>query len=215
MLAGLPDERGHHGAVELVDIIATFAPPRLCKLGDRVFWVRPLTLDDLALLIAWLDDVLPGRAERKLAPRFGDEESQAALDSAPGFAVVCYAALRHHGVDYAEACGLSCAASDEEKARLFDVLFSRRRYGTFAGGGDDLSEGWWGPEVVGLAREYHQTMTPIGKLTLDQLDCLATNGADEEKVTRVSVDDVQAMYEAARAKAQADAERAADGEAAG
>lgn len=173
-----------------MDIIATFSPPRFCQMAGRAYWLRPLALEDYALLIAWLDDVLPGRADRVLAPKFGDDESQDALGSQTGRAVLAYASLRHAGVSWEEAAAISREATEEEWARLLDVMFSRRRYLKPGGGGRDLAEGWWGPSVLAMAEKYQQTMEPLGRLTLDQIDCMATEGgADENPIEHPLTED--------------------------
>lgn len=150
-------------------------------LAGRAFWLRPLAIEDYALLIAWLDDVIPGRADRVLAPKFTSEESMAALDSPIGRAVTCYAVLRHHGVTWDESVTISASASEQEWIRLYDVLFTRRRYARPGDGpGKDIAQSWCGPVVMSLAQQYHQTMLPLGKLTFDQIDCMATEGAEDE-----------------------------------
>ena len=183
-------------------------------VGARTFWVRSLSQEDHAVLIAWLHDVLPGqaeRAERGVPPRLNDPESQKALDSATGNAVLFWAALRHCGVSWDDAATLSMQASGVEKARLFTVLFHKRMTYKPTGAGEDLGEAWWGPSVAHLAKT--QPMDQIAAMTLDQVDMLVSDGLEREQPGRLTLEQVQAMWEERR-RASGDAEPATiDGEA--
>jgi hypothetical protein len=152
------------------------------------------------LVLAWLDDVIPGRAERKTAPRLGSDKARAALESPVGFSVVCYAALRHLGHDYAASCNLAAVATEEEQVRIYDVLFARRRYGPKGGGGEDLAESWWGPNVIAMADRFRTAIDAVGRLTLDQIDCYAGEGCEGENPTLLTSEQVDAMM-AAKAEA--------------
>lgn len=185
-----------------MDIVATFAPPRLCYLAGKPHWVRPMPIEGFATLIAWIDDVSPGRADRKAPPLLNAPESQAAIESTHGFVLLVWLALRDQGVGYAAAAALAMACDEHERARLYDVLFARRRYADRSGlAGEDLAASWWGPGIMAMSKRVTMLVNTIGKLTLDQLDCYTTEGAPCERPGRLTEDQVQAMWEAARAAA--------------
>lgn len=187
-----------------MDIVAVFAPPRMCQLAGRPYWVRPMTLEGFATLIAWLDDVLPGRHERTLAPPLSSPEAQAAIQSRHGLVLLAWLALKDQGVDYAGAADLVMAAGEDELGRLVDVMFARRRYmGTGHGGGDDLAASWFGPGMIAMSERVATLVGTIGRLTLDQLDCYATDGAPAERPGRLTTEQVQAMWEASMASTRA------------
>lgn len=185
-----------------MDIVATFAPERYCEVAGRPFWVRPMAVKDFAVLIAWLDDILPGRVQRTLPPLLGSPEAQAAVESTHGWVLLVWLALRGQGVDYAGAADLAMEAKEAEKIRLKDVLFARRRYMDRSGpAGEDLAAAWWGPGMIALSERMASLADSIGRLTLDQLDCYATEGARGEQPGRLTTEQVQAMWEAARTAA--------------
>ena len=62
-----------------MDLVSALGPPRLCRLAGNDLWVKPYTLEDFAVLLAWLDDVLPGKVDRKMPPKLGSEEEWTAL----------------------------------------------------------------------------------------------------------------------------------------
>lgn len=187
-----------------MDIISTFNPPRLVQLAGETFWVRGFGVEDHAAFIAWLDDVVPGQAERKTPVSLESPEAQAAMNSPMGWAVLVWIALRHLGVSYEQAESLSLQASEPEKLRFLTVIYRRR--GTLPEqitNGKDVSKSWWGPTIVGLVEHYHLSLDQIGRMTLDQIECISTDGAPYEDPDRLTVDQVQAMWEAERAKAAA------------
>lgn len=166
-----------------MNIVSAFRPPRLVEIGGESFWVKPLCLEDFALLVAWLDDVLPGRAERhadRALPKLSDQASRDALDTDYGRVVVVWTALRHLGVSYADAARRAVAATDGEMTRLFDVLMARvQRAEPPSGGGEDIAEAKWWPAVASLCERYSMTPTDVGRLSMDQLDMLCEIDPDE------------------------------------
>lgn len=191
-----------------MDLVSAFAAPRLVELAGESFWIRPYCYDDLALILAWLDDVVPGRGDRKMPPSFSSPESQAALDSTNGRMILTWAALRHHRVSYPRACTLALECGPEEWLRFSEVVFWRRRTTKISPHQDkqDLAERWIGPSLVILAEQYHMSIDDIRGMTLDQLDCFASDGAAQEDPSIPSAEfmaelDRQARENAAR-KAQ-------------
>lgn len=189
-----------------MDIVSCFNPPRLVELAGERFWVRSLTLDDHATIAAWLDDVLPGRADRTVPPELTGDEAQAALDSDAGKALLAWVGLRHLGISYEHAAHRMLTAGDLEQTRYLLVLFGRRRTDATPRIADENAVTWWGPNLAALCDRLHKTPDEIGRLTIDQVHCIATEGLPDEKPGRVSVDDVQAMWEAAMAGKVDDAE---------
>ena len=160
-----------------MDLPSTLGVPRICWLSGRVFWVRPMTMGGIATLLQWLDDILPGRAERELPPALGDEASQAAMDGPTGQAILRWLALRDQGVSFAEALALEANTEEDrvkEQARLLEVLFHRRRTWKKSGLGGDISETWCGSGMATLAQEIG--FAELRSLTLDQFEWLASGG---------------------------------------
>lgn len=195
-------------------------------LSGEVFWLRAISQEDFAILVAWLDDVLPGKESRELPPKLSDEESQKALDSPMGWSVQAWAALRHVGVTYDKACSLILGASDDEKRRFSTVFYRKRPTYKPSGQGTDIGEAWWGPQVANLS-ERGLSVGQIGAMTLDQVDMLFSGGGENEQPGRLAWDDPiilemdrQAKENAARKEqeeldammAQAQAEVAANGD---
>lgn len=180
-----------------MDIVSAFAPPRLCRLAGVEYWVDRFRLADFALLIGWLDDVLPGRPERKLPPRLGSDEAAAALDSATGKAVHVYLALRGRGVAWEDCRAIAAALDEVEWVRLRDVQYGRRRMRDDAPGGrgSDLAEIWWGPGVAALVVEKGLAYEAIGRFTLDQWEALDPErpGLPDDDPRRLTVAQVEAM----------------------
>lgn len=178
-----------------MDIVSAFNPPRMIMLAGRVFWIRALSQEDFAILVAWLDDVLPGKADRTMPPKLNDEASQKALDSAMGWSVQAWAALRHCGIGYDQATELILKASDTEKVRFSTVFFRQRPTYKPSGAGENLSEAWWGPMVARLSESRHFTVPQIAAMTLDQVDMLRGDGLEEERPNQGTVEDWQAQWE--------------------
>ena len=181
-----------------MDIVASFNPPRLIEIGDDRYWCKTATIEDLATLIAWIDDVVPGQLDRTMPIAFRSDEAQAALNSPAGTALMLWIMLRSQGVSYERAWQLGSVITPAEKSRAISVLFARRRtYKPSLGTGEDIAEAWWGPLIASL--NEHRGMTPdqVGGLTLDQVDALVDEGCKGEQTNVISIDDVQSMWEAA------------------
>lgn len=145
-----------------------------------------MTLMGMAIVMQWLDDVLPGRAERKMPPKIGDEASQQALRSFPGQVLLTWLALREHGFTYAQAAVLVPHSPEDddndqryiEHLRLLDVFFARRRTMTKGEGGQDWSETWCEGSMAQLSFEYG--LEELSSLTLDQYEWLTSRGKADE-----------------------------------
>lgn len=187
-----------------MDIVSTFNPPRLVQLAGRPYWVGALTLGDLACILAWIDDVTPGRPERKMPPEFGGEESRRALESAHGRALLVWMALRGQGVSYEVAADIACQMTEIESVRLEQVLFARRR--TIRPGipGEDIGAAWWGETVASFV-EAGVTVDVIGRWTMDQLEmcCMGRERMRDEDPRNLTLEDVVRMGEAKRATMEA------------
>ncbi len=154
----------------------TLNAPRQCWLGGQVYWVRSLSLEGFGILVAWLDDVLPGREERKTPPRYGDDASQAALRDPAGEHLLVWLALRSQSVTWEQAGALADQMTVAEKARLGTVLLGRRRtWEPSPGGGTDLGELWTDKGWASLAIELGG-LDKLGSLSLDQLEFLMARG---------------------------------------
>ncbi len=191
-----------------MDLPTTLGAPRHCYIGGNVYWVRPMTVRDMATVMQWLDDVLPGRAERKMPPKIGDEASQAALQSFPGLCMLASLALAPHGFSYAQAAELVPRSPDDdtneqkikEWIRLHDVFLSRRRTATKSEGGEDWSESWLGKGHAAFASEYG--LEELGNLTLDQYEWLCSGGEADQYAQydlQAAVDDLPARIAAIEA----------------
>ena len=147
-----------------------------------------MTVDGLAIVINWLDDVIPGRPDRKMPVKVGDKASQNALGSFPGQCLLTWLALRDHGFSYAQAAeivphpddgeGEAAGRKAIEHFRLMEVYMSRRRTRTPSEGGDDISETWYDKDLCKLAMEYG--LAELGRLTLDQYDFILSGGNADE-----------------------------------
>lgn len=190
-----------------MDIISTFNPPRLVVLNGRDFWLRGLTIEDFALIVAWLDDILPGYEERILPPRFLSDDAQAKMETPLGWCILAWAGMRHQtgmSWDHVSSLILNTFKPDyppgpSERSRLISVLFRRRKTLDLSlADSNDLGEAWWGPMVESLCTNLGFTIHEVAAMTLDQIDCLGRKGIEEERPGILSVDQVQAMWEAAR-----------------
>lgn len=117
-----------------------------------------------------------------------------------GWTVLSWVALRHCGVSYDEAAELILASSDIERARLTTVLFRKRPTYKPQGIGEDIGVAWWGPGISRLFKEYHIPVSVIGDMTMDQVDMIWSDGADRENPSHLTLEQVQAMYEANKSK---------------
>ncbi len=188
-----------------------FGSPRHCYIGDNVYWIRPMTLRDKFTAIQWLDDVIPGREDRKMPPKIGDEASQRALQSFPGLCMLASLALTPHGFSYAQAAAIVPRSPDDDEdelkwtqfLRLHEVFMARRRTMGKIEGGSDWSEAWFESNAARFAAEYG--LKELGDLTLDQYDWLCSIGKADEIAQydiQKAVDDLparRAAIEAARA----------------
>lgn len=169
-----------------MDLPTTLGAPRHCYVDGNVYWVRPMTVLAMATVMQWLDDVLPGRSERKMPPKIGDDASQAALKSFPGRVLLTWLALKDNGFSYTAAAEVVPRSpeddDDEQKAkewlRVHDIFMSRRRTRTIGEGGEDWSELWLDKNYASLVSEYG--LTEIGNLTLDQFEWLCSAGTADE-----------------------------------
>jgi hypothetical protein len=183
-----------------MDLISCFNPPRFLVVDGQDLWVRGFTIGDFALIIAWLDDVLPGHEERNLPPRFLSDEAQTALDTPLGRCVLAYAGLRHAGVTWERCQSLVLGSTPGEWSRLLGIFFRRRRNLQQTGEAEDLGEGWWGPMVERFCAELGYQPEDIAGMTLDQVDCLGRQGLENEKPGILTIEEVQKMWEEARFK---------------
>lgn len=189
-----------------MDLVSALAPPRCCRLGGVDLWVRPYGLEDFALVLAWLDDVLPGKADRKVPPRLGSPEAGAAMESATGRVLLAWAALRHQGYSQDVVATLLSNATDLEWATFLAAAFAGRRTARDTGDGRDIADQWFGPNFAVLAERYGHTLEAIGRLSLDQYALLCGEGLEEEDPKILTAEQVEAMrQEGLRLKAEREA----------
>ncbi len=145
-----------------------------------VFWIRAASFEDFAVVLAWLDDVLPGRADRKMPPALSSKEAQDALQGSVGKMLLTWLPLRHQGVSFGEAADLSAAMTDIQRVRWYDILFAHRRTKTDEpGSGKDIAETW-------CSKGMAQLVTAIGfrgalDLSMDQFEWLMREGDTEDE----------------------------------
>ena len=151
-----------------------FNAPRICYLGGRIYWCRALSIEGTATVLAWLDDVIPGRSERTSPPELGSEASQAALGSQGGKWLLTWLALREHGLSYEQAAELPIA--EIEYARLLTVLFAIRRTAQRdpMSEGRDIAETWCAAGVAELASQIG--IEAVGRLSRDQFEWMMSGG---------------------------------------
>lgn len=180
-----------------MDIVSAFNPPRVVELAGERFWVRSFTLEDLAILAAWLDDVLPGWKGRVMPPEFGSDEAAAALESAEGRRLMAWVALRHSGVSWERVGDLLSLASPEEVTWLQLVTARRRRTikARPTADGKDLFAAWWGPNLAAMAERFHLSPEAAGRLSLDQYAMLCSSGAPDEEPQAIDMNELQARWE--------------------
>jgi hypothetical protein len=185
-----------------MDLPSTVNAPRICWLGGKVYWVRALSIESMAILLSWLDDILPGKADRKMPPLLSDEASQAALISPSGQCVAVWLALRDQGVTFEQVQEMT--VSEIEYVCLMNVLYAHRRTrGEPEPGGRDISETWCSKGMAQLAMEIG--MDAVGKLSFDQFEWLMNEGDIDSQHSPQAQGYAQAMklYEAAMAREQA------------
>lgn len=178
-----------------MDLVTALNSPRLVRLAGETYWVRSFWLGDYATILAWLDDVIPGRPDRKMPPLLSSAEAGDALDSLHGRGLLTYLALRDQGVGFDRALELAGLAEEVEWARFLQVVHSRRRTRkpVLAGSGEDLAESWWGPLLCSLAEACHLTLEDAARLTLDQLEMYASKGCEDEDPRNMTPEEVEAM----------------------
>ncbi len=186
-----------------MDLCSALASPRLCQLDGETYWVRPLRLGDYALILAWLDDVLPGKTERTTPPLLGDDKSQAALSSAKGWELLVWLGLRADGTTWNEAKAIAFEATAEERFIFHGALFARRRTKQPGPGGEDLAEAWVGPMMTAMCERFGMSLESIAALTLDQVECLNSDGSEGEDPRRVSHEELARFDALAKANREA------------
>ncbi len=192
-----------------MDLVSALAPPRLCQLDGETYWVKPLSLGDYALILAWLDDVLPGKPDRTTPPLLGSEESQKALSGPKGWHLLVWLGLRGEGVSWNEAYAIALEAAWHERIAFREAIYARRRTFHPGPGGEDLGAVWAGPifagdhEHTGMCERLGMTLEEIAKLTLDQIDCLNGMGVPGEDPRRVSHEELARFDALARANREA------------
>ncbi len=185
-----------------MDLPVTLGAPRHCYIGDNVYWVRPMTVLGMATVMQWLDDVLPGRVDRKMPPKIGDEASQKALQSFSGLCMLASLALAPYGFSYAQAAAVVPHSPEDDEnelkwtqfLRLHEVFMARRRTMKKDEGGSDWSETWLDEDYARLATEYG--IEAIGNLTIDQFEWLCSGGKADQNEQY----DVQAIADKWRAE---------------
>jgi len=146
----------------------------MCQVGGKLYFIRAMTVEGLAIQLAWLDDVLPGRDERKMPPSPRSEEAQAAMASPTGRAVMVWIALREHGLTFEEVNRMPF--NDLEYLSVLRVLYDTRRTREDKpiDDGDDISRTWCGEGLAHLVRDMG--MAEVCKLSLDQFEWLMSGG---------------------------------------
>jgi hypothetical protein len=163
-----------------MDLPSTLNPGRICYLAGTVHFVRALSLDGMACILAWLDDIIPNRSDRTFPPELGSEAAQAALNSAHGQVLLTWLALRDSGLSYADCAALD--TTELERVRLLQVLFGGRRTADPAPpGGTDVSQTWTGEAFASLAREIG--IDAVGRLSRDQFEFLLSGGTADEQAS--------------------------------
>lgn len=155
-----------------MDLPSTLNAPRIVYLGGRAHFVRAISMEGMAIILAWLDDVLPGRDEREMPPRFADDASQAALKAPSGQVLLIWIALRHEGISFDQAARID--ASEVEQIRLASVLFHRRRSMQPSPTSADVGETWCGKGMASMVSQIG--MDRVAALSLDQFEWLCSDG---------------------------------------
>jgi hypothetical protein len=164
-----------------VDIVSTANAPRVAYIGARVFWIRALTFEDRAIILGWLDDIIPGRHERKMPPRVSSEEAQAALASLNGKMLLVWLGLRHQGISFGEAAELAGEMTDVEYARWMDILYANRRTRpeVVIPDGSDIADTWCSKGMALMAIAIG--MDGMLSLSLDQFEWLQREGVMDDE----------------------------------
>ena len=192
-----------------MDFPSTFNARRLVYLCGKPFWVRAFAAQAWADLLAWLDDVIPGRADRELPPELGGPEAQGWLESDDGRAIVLWLALRDdEDMAYETAAEMSRDLRPGEYNRLIGILTARRRTARpgLEGASRDLAETWCGEGLAELGTAIG--LEAMGRLSLDQIEWLQSGGKCDEHADP----DVKARLAAQRAWQEAEEARKAEAE---
>jgi hypothetical protein len=163
-----------------MDLCSTLNAPRIVYLAGKVHFVKAMSLESTSIILAWLDDILPGKADRTFPPELGSDAAQAALNSAHGQVLLTWLALRGEGLSYDQCAALD--TTELERVRLLQVLFATRRTAEPAPpGGTDVSQTWTGEGMAELAREIG--LEAVGRLSRDQLEFLLSGGTADEQAS--------------------------------
>jgi hypothetical protein len=165
-----------------MDFPSTMGAARMCYShdGSRFWMVKPLSLEGHAILLQWLDDVIPGREERKLPPSPTSPEALEALGSKTGQALMIWLALRDHGITEEKAHGISRDLSDVERYVFVRALQTRRRTAlpnepaTEAEENRDIADTWCEKGMAELVRAIG--LDQVKGLSLDQYEWLMKDG---------------------------------------
>ncbi len=159
-----------------MDLPSTVNAPRICHLDGKVYWVRALSVEAMGIILAWLDDVLPGRDDRIMPPLLSDEASQNAIKSPTGQALMIWLAIRDQGITYDNVTRMR--VTDIEYLRLLQVLYQRRRTIEVTQNTDhevrDVGATWCSEGMVKLA--YEIGLEALVKLSVDQFEWLMARG---------------------------------------
>ncbi len=155
-----------------MDLPSTFGSARICWLGGRTFWVRPLSIDGVCTLLGWLDDTIPGREERTKPPPLNGDESKTALVGRDGQTLLAWLAVRDTGLNYDDVAAIEF--SESEISRIHRVLFARRRTLKQEGSGNDIAETECGEGMAQMAIAIG--MKELASLTMDQFEWLNSDG---------------------------------------
>lgn len=162
-----------------MDFPSTMGAPRICYSheGSRFWMVKPLSLEGHAILLQWLDDVVPGREERKMPPSPSSPEATEALKSKTGKALMIWLALRDHGVNEEGAFAISENLTEAERYLFVRALQTRRRT-ALPGEPSRESKGieatWCEKGVAELVRAIG--LDAVKSLSIDQYEWLMQGG---------------------------------------
>jgi hypothetical protein len=160
-------------------------------LGGKPFWIKKLTAQGWATLLAWLDDRQPGRDDPRKLPKFNSDESKALLLDGSGQAVLAWLALRDQGLDYLTASNVWFSASEAEIAAAMTALLGRRKtYEPDDDNESDISDTWLSKGMAQMAMEYG--LAELGQLNFDQIDWLMSSGECDSEYSRKELEAMHA-----------------------
>lgn len=161
-----------------MDLPNTLNAPRICWLGGKVHWVRALSIEGMAIVLGWLDDVLPGKADRLMPLLLSDQASQDALISPAGQAIMVWLALRDQGTTFDQV--MEMTISEIEYACLLNILYAHRRTrGAPEPGGRDIAETWCSKGMAQLSIEIG--LDAVRALSFDQFEWLMNEGEIDQQ----------------------------------